>query len=65
LVELDEDSFCGANCGRRPRYAVIPAFSDRRLVADLNRTMTVEKSVVAGKKLLQLLLSRVTRQQLR
>jgi hypothetical protein len=47
LVELDEDAFRDAERGRRLRYAVIPALADRRLVADLDRTMTVEKSVVA------------------
>jgi hypothetical protein len=31
----------------RPRYAVVPALAKDRLVADLGRTMTVEKAVVA------------------
>ena len=30
----------------RPRYAVVPALAKDRLVADLSRTMTVEKAVV-------------------
>jgi hypothetical protein len=48
LVELDEAVFRDADCRRSPRYAVVPAFAARRLAADLDRTMTVEKSVVAG-----------------
>lgn len=45
LVELAPDDFDLA--ARRPRYGVVPALADKRLVADLDRTMTVEKSVVA------------------
>jgi len=33
--------------GRQIRYAYVPGVADRRLVADLERTMAVEKSVVA------------------
>jgi hypothetical protein len=33
---------------RRIRYAYLPGLADRRLVVDLERTMTVEKAVVAG-----------------
>lgn len=33
---------------RRTRYAYLPGLADRKLVADLERTMTVEKAVVAG-----------------
>lgn len=33
--------------GRRPNYGFIPGVAGRRLVADLDRVMTVEKSVVA------------------
>lgn len=47
LVELSQDDFDLAARGRRPQYAVVPALADERLVADLDRTMTVEKSVVA------------------
>jgi hypothetical protein len=32
---------------RRTRYAYLPGLADRKLVADLERTMTVEKAVVA------------------
>jgi hypothetical protein len=45
---LDEDDFHTVERGRRPNSALVPALADRRLVADLDRTMTVEKSVVAG-----------------
>jgi hypothetical protein len=34
--------------GRRPNYAYIPGVASRRLVADLDRVMTVEKSVVVS-----------------
>ncbi len=33
--------------GRRPNYAVVPGLAMHHLVADLDRVMTVEKSVVA------------------
>lgn len=33
---------------RRIRYAYLPGLADRKLVVDLERTMTVEKAVVAG-----------------
>lgn len=33
---------------RRLRYAYVPGLADRRLVADLEKTMMVEKAVVAG-----------------
>jgi len=33
--------------GRRPVYGIIPALRTRRLVADLDRTMTIEKAVTA------------------
>jgi hypothetical protein len=46
LVELTQDDFELAARGRRPQYGVVPALADKRLVADLDRTMTVEKSVV-------------------
>jgi hypothetical protein len=47
LVTLDEHDFHTVARGRRPNFALVPAMADRRLVADLDRTMTVEKSVVA------------------
>jgi hypothetical protein len=34
--------------GLRPRYASIPTLADRFLVADLDRTMTIEKGVLAS-----------------
>ena len=33
---------------KRPAFAYVPATVDERLVADLDRTMTVEKAIVAG-----------------
>lgn len=34
--------------GRRPAYGFVPLVADRKLVADLDRVMNVEKPVVAG-----------------
>lgn len=50
LIEVDEDSFRGVKRGQRPAYAFVHATESQRLVADLDRVMTVEKSVVAGWK---------------
>lgn len=47
VVEVDEGWLHEIKAGRRPNYAYIPALANRRLVADLDRVMTVEKSVVA------------------
>ena len=48
LVEVDESVLREAERGRRPNYAFITGVADQRLVADLDRVMTVEKSVVAA-----------------
>ena len=47
LVEVTETTAHDIYRGRRPRYAHVPATVSRRLVADLDRVMTVEKSVAA------------------
>ncbi|TAK53568.1 MAG: hypothetical protein EPO25_10325 [Gammaproteobacteria bacterium] len=47
LVEVDESILDEIERGRRPNYAHIRGVSDLRLVADLDRVMTVEKTVVA------------------
>lgn len=47
LVEVDDDRLCEIQRGRRPAYAFVPLLSVRRLVADLDRVMTVEKPLVA------------------
>lgn len=47
LVEVDEDKLHEIERGRRPNYAHIPGVSNQRLVADLDRVMTVEKPVAA------------------
>ena len=49
LVEI-EDPGAMAQIRRlmRPRYLLVPTLESRALVADLDRTMTVEKGVVAG-----------------
>lgn len=48
LVEVDEARLQEIARGRRPMYALVPALVPNRLVADLDRTMTVEKPVIAG-----------------
>lgn len=47
LVEVDNDQLRAIQRGRRPAYAFVPLLSARRLVADLDRVMTVEKPLVA------------------
>ena len=48
LVALTEEKYALAAKGKSPRYAVVPGTQDNRLVADLDRVMTVHKCVVAG-----------------
>ena len=48
LVEVDDLVLHQIERGRRPNYGFVPGVADRRLVADLDRVMTVEKAVVAG-----------------
>jgi hypothetical protein len=47
LVAVDAAVLRQVQRGYRPAYASIPALADRELVADLDRTMTVEKPIVA------------------
>jgi hypothetical protein len=47
LVEVDEQRLGEIERERRPSYAYVPLLAGRKLVADLDRTMTVEKPVVA------------------
>ena len=47
IVEVSAQIAHEIERGRRPLYAIIPALRARGLVADLDRTMTVEKAVVA------------------
>ncbi len=48
LVRVTDDVLHQVEKGRRPAYAFVPALAGRKLVADLDRIMTVEKSVVAS-----------------
>lgn len=48
LVEVDGDRLLEIQRGRRPSYAFVPMLSARRLVADLDRVMTVEKPLIAA-----------------
>ena len=47
LVEVDDRILHEIRRGRRPNYGFIPGVASLRLVADLDRVMTVEKTVVA------------------
>jgi len=46
LVQVKSEDLPSIERGRRPRYAFIAGVSDKNLVGDLDRVMTVEKSVV-------------------
>jgi hypothetical protein len=48
LVEVEKHILEEIRKGRQPRYAWIRGVAGRRLVADLDRVMTVEKAVIAG-----------------
>ncbi|MCB9762405.1 MAG: hypothetical protein H6739_21590 [Alphaproteobacteria bacterium] len=48
LEPLREDEWRAALRGRLPRFAVVPGLAEQRLAVDLDRVMTVEKSIVAG-----------------
>jgi len=48
LVEVSEQEMHPIARGRRPQYAYLPGIAPRRLVADLDRVMTIEKAVVLG-----------------
>jgi hypothetical protein len=48
LVEVDAATLEEIRKARRPRYAWVPGVAGQLLVADLDRTMTIEKSVVAS-----------------
>ena len=48
MVELEKKKMKEVECGRRPQYVYVPGVAPKRLAADLDRIMTVEKSIVAG-----------------
>lgn len=48
LVRVDPDKIKEIKHGYRPRYAFVPGIEEQGLVADLDRVMTVEKTVVAS-----------------
>lgn len=47
LIQVDEDYLEAIKRLKRPNFAYVPATASHRLVADLDRSMTIEKSVVA------------------
>lgn len=53
LVLVEQDVLEEVISWRRPNYAAVPALVESKLVADLDRTMTVEKAVIAGWKRMQ------------
>ena len=48
VVGVDEDKLYEIERGRRPGFCYVPAIAKQCLVADLDRTMTVEKAVAAN-----------------
>lgn len=50
VVRVSEDDLHQVKRGRRPAHATLPALEKELLVADLDRVMTVEKSIVASWK---------------
>ncbi|MGE0867559.1 MAG: hypothetical protein AB7P03_03290 [Kofleriaceae bacterium] len=48
LVEMEEKHLVEIERGYRPRYAHVATLSPKRLVADLDRVMSIEKRVAAG-----------------
>ena len=50
LARVSEDDLHQVKRGRRPAHATLPALEKDLLVADLDRVMTVEKSIVASWK---------------
>ena len=48
LVRVSDKERLIIQRGHRPAYAPLPAMQERHLVADFDRVMTVEKSIVAG-----------------
>jgi hypothetical protein len=50
LVEVTSDVLAAIVRCRRPQFAYIPALADRRFVADLDRSMTIEKAALAALK---------------
>lgn len=48
LVEVSEADLAAIEGLQRPAFAFVPALAAKRLVADLDRTMTIEKSVLVA-----------------
>ena len=46
LVRVSDETLHQIERGRKPAYAYLPQLADRQLVADLDRTMTVEKAMI-------------------
>jgi hypothetical protein len=46
LQEVDQDFLDHVRKGHRPRYAYVPSVADRKLVANLDAVVTVEKTIV-------------------
>lgn len=50
LIKVGDDDYNNVKKGRRPALAALPNLEAERLVVDLDRVMTIEKSVVASWK---------------
>lgn len=64
LSEVDEPTLHDIKKGRRPNYAYVASLAEQRLVAHLDRVMTVEKAVVAQWERVQGCLSQADERQL-
>jgi len=53
LVEVTEEIVQDVERRRRPRYALVPSLRAQRLVVDLDRSMTLEKPVLARSQRVQ------------
>lgn len=53
LVKVEDDNLKEIKKGRRPNRAYLPSLEDRKLVVDLDRVMTVEKSCLKDVELIK------------
>lgn len=53
LVEVKESVLNETRLLRRPAFAFVPGASNRKLVADLDRIITIEKSILSSNNLIQ------------
>lgn len=47
LIQVDAATYAEVKAGKRPAFVAVPTLADKRLVGDLDRAMTVEKTLLA------------------